>query len=152
MRYFPYLAALAAISAVSGCANQSANPPQSTPATKSAPASGSVSVPPDAAIGSASTLTSTPQFNGKIAALEKSGKDKKALAAVYAERGYARMTDDNAAPRVKYRAALSDFRGALKLDPTNAKAKQNLALIEGIYKSMGRPIPSSEGDKPGASR
>ena len=102
-------------------------------------------------MGSASTLTSTPQLDSKIAALEKSG-DKKALAAVYAERGYERMTDNNAAPRLKYRAALGDFRRALNLDPANAKAKQNVALIEGIYKSMGRPIPGSEGDQSHATR
>ena len=152
MRYSPWIAALAAMSAASGCANQSANPPQSTAITNTAPASGSVSVPPGVAMGSASTLTSTPKLDGRIATLEKSGKDKKALAAVYAERGYARMTDNNAAPRVKYRAALGDFRRALTLDPANAKAKQNVALIEGIYKSMGRPIPNNEGDKPDASR
>lgn len=103
-------------------------------------------------MGSASTLTPTPQLDSKIAALEKSGGGKKALAAVYAERGYARMTDNNAAPRLKYRAALGDFRRALKLDPANAKAKQNVALIEGIYKSMGRPIPGSEGDQSHATR
>lgn len=103
-------------------------------------------------MGSASTLTPTPQLDSKIAALEKSGKDKKALAAVYAERGYERMTDNNAAPRLKYRAALGDFRRALKLDPANTKAKQNVALIEGIYKSMGRPVPGSEGDQSHATR
>ena len=56
--------------------------------------------------------TSTPQLDGKIAA-----------------------------PRLKYRAALGDFRRALMLDPANAKAKENAAFIEGIYKSMGRPVP-----------
>lgn len=151
MRYSPWLAALAVITA-SGCANQSANPPQSTAITNSAPASGSVSLPPGAAMGNASTRTSTPQLAGKIAALEKSGKDKKALAAAYAARGYTCMTDNNAAPRLKYRAALGDFRRALTLDPANAIAKQNVALIEGIYKSMGRPIPNSEGDQSHAAR
>ena len=49
--------------------------------------------------------------------------------------------DQNAPPRVKYPGALKAYREVLKYDKTNAKAKQNIATIEGIYKSMGRPIP-----------
>lgn len=44
-------------------------------------------------------------------------------------------------PRQKYPKSLRNYRLALKLDPKNTKAKENIALIEGIYKQMGRPIP-----------
>lgn len=43
--------------------------------------------------------------------------------------------------KVKYRRALSYYREALKLDPTNREAKNNKDMIEKIYKSMNRPIP-----------
>jgi len=45
------------------------------------------------------------------------------------------------APRAKYPRALSLYREALKLDPANKEAKANKAMIEDIYRSMGRPIP-----------
>lgn len=85
-------------------------------------------------------LKPTPQLDAKIAEAEKKG-DKKALGQALADRGYAKMMDEDAAPRVKYRAALADYRLALKADPNNAKAKENKKTIEDIYKSMGRPVP-----------
>lgn len=85
-------------------------------------------------------LTPTPELDKAIQAAEAKG-DKKTIAAAYASRGYSRMTDDNAGQRIKYRKALEDFRTALKNDPANAKAKQNKAVIEEIYTSMGRPVP-----------
>lgn len=85
-------------------------------------------------------LKPTPVLDAKIAELEKKG-DKKALAQAYADRGYEKMMDESAAPRVKYRAALADFRLALKADPSNQKAKENKQTIEDIYRSMGRPVP-----------
>ena len=93
-------------------------------------------------------LTPTPGLDKAIDAAVAKG-DKKALAAALASRGYARMTDDAAGARVKYRKALDDFREALKNDPTNAKAKDNKALIENIYHSMGRPVPGEPGAPPG---
>ncbi|MGC4047343.1 MAG: hypothetical protein QM758_26380 [Armatimonas sp.] len=88
-------------------------------------------------------LTPTPDLDKKIAEAEK-GKDKKATAAAYAARGVSRMNDDKAGAKVKYRAALEDYRKALSLDPENAEAKSNKEMIESIYKSMGRPIPGEE--------
>ncbi|MBC7806303.1 MAG: hypothetical protein H7145_09140 [Akkermansiaceae bacterium] len=85
-------------------------------------------------------LTPTPELDKAIQAAEAKA-DKKSIAAAYASRGYSRMTDDNAGQRIKYRKALEDFRVALKNDPANAKAKQNMEVIEQIYTSMGRPIP-----------
>ena len=104
---------------------------------------GSVVVPPGISPGMGAALMKTPVLDTKIAELEKKGDAKKVeLAAVYAERGYSRMTDATAAPRVKYPAALKDFRRALQLDPKNADAKQSAAMIEAIYQRMGRPVPT----------
>ena len=66
---------------------------------------------------------------------------KKALADAYLAKADALMADESAPPRIKYPGALRSYREVLKYDPANAKAKQNIATIEGIYKSMGRPIP-----------
>jgi hypothetical protein len=88
-------------------------------------------------------LTPTPEMDKKIAEAEK-GTDKKALAAAYADRGTFRMNDEDAGAKVKYRAALDDYRKALDADPQNEEAKKNKEMIESIYKSMGRPIPGEE--------
>lgn len=45
------------------------------------------------------------------------------------------------APKDKYPKSLRVYRGMLKVDPKNAHAKKQIELIEGIYRSMGRPIP-----------
>lgn len=91
-------------------------------------------------MGSAMALPATPQLDAQIAAAQK-GSDKKKLAVLLANRGTQRMNDPNAAARVKYRAALQDYRAALKADATNLEAKTNAKLIESIYTQMGRPIP-----------
>lgn len=88
-------------------------------------------------------LTKTPDLDKKIADAEKS-KDKAKIAAAYAGRGTFRMNDAAAGAKVKYRAALEDYRKALAADPTNAEAAQNKQEIESIYTSMGRPIPGEE--------
>jgi hypothetical protein len=66
---------------------------------------------------------------------------KKQLAEALYQQGYAIMTDDSIMPRQKYGPALKLYNRALALDPTNQGAKENKALIENIYKQMGRPIP-----------
>jgi tetratricopeptide (TPR) repeat protein len=66
---------------------------------------------------------------------------KKALADANLAKADAFMADENSPPRVKYPTALRAYREVLKYDKDNAKAKQNIATIEGIYKSMGRPVP-----------
>lgn len=97
-------------------------------------------VPPGMSMGSSAALPATPALDKQITALEKGG-DKKKLAGLLANRGTLRMNDANAAPRVKYRAALGDYRRALQFDPSNQEAQANKKLIEGIYTSMGRPLP-----------
>lgn len=44
-------------------------------------------------------------------------------------------------PRDKYPKSLRLYRGIVKVDAKNAHAKKQIDLIEGIYRSMGRPIP-----------
>jgi len=92
-------------------------------------------------MGSSTSLTPTPQLDAKIAQLEKSGGSAKQLSALYALRGDERMMDAKASPQIKYPSALSDYAKAVKLDPANKPAANNKALIESIYRGMGRPIP-----------
>lgn len=51
------------------------------------------------------------------------------------------MYNDKLPPFKKYPAALKTYRRVLEFDKNNQKAKDNIATIEGIYKSMGRPVP-----------
>lgn len=44
----------------------------------------------------------------------------------------------------KYHRALVEYRHALDLDPDNNKVIAEIAQIEDIYRSMGRPIPGEE--------
>ena len=44
----------------------------------------------------------------------------------------------------KYHRALIEYRHALQLDPGNEKAKQEIAQIEDIYRSMRREIPTDD--------
>lgn len=92
-------------------------------------------------MGTAQKLTVTPALDAQIAQLVRGG-DKKALAAALTARGDAKMNDAGASPRLKYRAALADYRRALKLDPKNQGALEAKATIESIYKMMGRAVPA----------
>ncbi len=83
---------------------------------------------------------------GEIGWTRKSRRRKKAATRkswrrCWPNRGTLRMNGGPAAPRVKYRAVLVDYRAALQADPNNAEAKANKKLIENIYTSMGRPVP-----------
>ncbi len=53
----------------------------------------------------------------------------------------ANMFNEKLPPFKKYPAALKGYRRVLEFDKTNQKAKDNITMIEGIYKSMGRPVP-----------
>ncbi|MGO8674082.1 MAG: hypothetical protein ACLQVD_22315 [Capsulimonadaceae bacterium] len=93
-------------------------------------------------VGAAKSLTPQPRLDKEIAQNEKHGGSKKALAELYTERGSARMMDPQASPHLKYPAALSDFRKAVKLDPSNRTAEEAKDMIEAIYRGMGKPIPT----------
>ena len=51
------------------------------------------------------------------------------------------MYESSLPPKEKYPAALKQYRFVATIDPSNAEAKQNISLVEGIYSQMGRPIP-----------
>lgn len=71
----------------------------------------------------------------------QSAELKKALGDAYLAKGDSFMYNDALPPRMKYPTALRAYREVLKYDKENKKAKQGIATIEGIYKSMGRPVP-----------
>jgi cytochrome c-type biogenesis protein CcmH/NrfG len=137
------------------CAGTSSNTNQMTTtnaSTQSATPSPSVSAPPATA---AQTPTSgggeaidTSKYDAEIKRLEKQagmrpGDDasRLALAKAYLARG-------NALTQAKqYRAALGDYRRALRYDPDNEEARQWAAMITGIIQQMGREVPT-EGNEP----
>ena len=151
---FGILALLGAVGLICGCHKTAGNT-----ATQPPTVSTTIPVPPpvgmappmgmaphasghqDMDLGKAASVTPTSDLDAKIAKLENAQGSKKQLSVLYAQRGNARMMDNQASPHVKYIAALHDFRHALQLDPANKQAAKNKMLIESIYKSMGRSIP-----------
>ena len=87
------------------------------------------------------------KYDEAIAQLESASKGKpqpevtKALVDAHLAKADSFMYNDAVPPRVKYPTALRAYREALKLDKSNKKAQQGVDTIEGIYKSMGRPVP-----------
>ena len=102
----------------------------------------------DPAVEQARKKVADKKFDEAIAQLEGAYKAKPAAADVkkaLVEANMAKadffMNDPGTPPRVKYPTALKAYREVLKYEKDNGKAKQNIATIEGIYKSMGRPVP-----------
>ena len=98
----------------------------------------------DPAVEQARKKIAEKKWDEAIAQLEKtkpSPEAKKALVDAHMAKADFYMNDAGTPPRVKYPTALRSYRDVLKHDKDNAKAKQNIATIEGIYKSMGRPVP-----------
>ncbi len=90
----------------------------------------------------------TSKLDAEIESLKKKadGKGSKAadgvaLAKAYADRGNA-LTQAR-----QYRAALGDYRRALKYDPKNEAAEQGGAMIMMIMRQMKREVPP-EGEEP----
>lgn len=88
------------------------------------------------------------KYDEAITALEAAGKSNPKSAEIKATlvdallaKADSVMYDDAAPPRTKYPTALRTYRQVLTVDKDNKKAQSNIATIEGIYKSMGRPIP-----------
>jgi tetratricopeptide (TPR) repeat protein len=71
----------------------------------------------------------------------KSAEVAKALADAYLAKGDSLMNNEQMPPRMKYPGALKAYRQVLQYDKANKKAQAQIATIEGIYKSMGRPVP-----------
>ena len=87
------------------------------------------------------------KYDDAIAQLETANKAKpnaelkKALLDANMAKADAFMADPASPPREKYPTALRAYREVLKYDKSNKKAQENISTIEGIYKSMGRPVP-----------
>jgi tetratricopeptide (TPR) repeat protein len=101
-----------------------------------------------AAAASGGEPVDTSKHDAEIKRLENEAKKKpsdqatrRALATAYTNRGDA-LTGVR-----QYRAALGDYRRALRNDPGNEQARQMAGTITGILKSMGRDIPP-EGEEP----
>lgn len=78
-------------------------------------------------------------MEGELAKTVASG-DKKAASEAATALGNAVMQSGQP-PRTMYKTALGHFRQAVELDPSNAKAKEWIGMIEGIYRQMNRPVP-----------
>ena len=102
----------------------------------------------DPAVTQSQTLLKAHKYDEAIALLAKahtanpkSAEITKALADAHLADADSVMADDSMPPNRKYPGALREYRKVLEFDKTNQKAKANIDQIEGIYKSMGRPIP-----------
>jgi hypothetical protein len=98
----------------------------------------------DPAVEQARKKIAGKKWDEAIAQLEKakpSPEVKKALVEGHMAKADFYMNDQATPPRMKYPTALRSYREVLKYEKDNVKAKQNIATIEGIYKSMGRPVP-----------
>ena len=96
-------------------------------------------------------LVDTKQLDARIreaaAKAKRSGAseaDKRAAAGAYLERGNVYYSAGR--PQL-YKYALADFREVLRYDPSNDEAREKIGEIEGIYRSMGRPIPNVSADQ-----
>ncbi|HEY3744378.1 MAG TPA: hypothetical protein VGL53_31255 [Bryobacteraceae bacterium] len=85
------------------------------------------------------------KYDEAISQLEKADQKQppiiKALTQAHMAKADAFMYNDQVSPHIRYTTALREYRKVLVYDKTNKKAQDNISLIEGIYKSMGRPIP-----------
>ena len=100
------------------------------------------------AVQQARKQISEKKYDDAIAGLEsahkknpKSAEVTKTLAEAWLAKGDALMSDAAMPPRMKYPGALKAYRQVLTYEKDNKKAQSNIAMIEGIYKQMGRPVP-----------
>jgi tetratricopeptide (TPR) repeat protein len=102
----------------------------------------------DPAVEKAKKDLAAKNYDAAVSALEaahkknpKSAEVKTALVDALLAKADSFMYNESLPPRMKYPPALRTYREVLKYDKANKKAQQNIATIEGIYKSMGRPVP-----------
>ena len=100
------------------------------------------------AVDQAKSLMKDKKFEEAVAVLDPAHKAapkdlavKTALVDALLGNGDAYMYNEKLPPFKKYPAALKSYRRVLEFDKSNQRAKDNVAMIEGIYKSMGRPVP-----------
>jgi tetratricopeptide (TPR) repeat protein len=97
----------------------------------------------------ANALVNTAHFAEGIDQLEALAKEspsdvalKQSLVSAHLKYAAFFMYNDTLSPKEKYPSALKQYREVLKIDPTNADAKQNADLIINIYHQMGREVPN----------
>ena len=102
----------------------------------------------DPAVAQAKKLVAEKKYDDAIAVLEKAEKAhpkaadvQKGLGETYLAQADSMMNDASLPPRVKYRGALKAYRKVLQYDKTNKRAQEGVSTIEGVYKSMGMPVP-----------
>ena len=102
----------------------------------------------DPAVDKARKDLAAKKYDDAITALEAAHKKnpkaadvQKTLVDALVAKGDSLMYNEELPPRMKYPAALKAYRQALSYDKNNKKALTNIATIENIYKSMGRPVP-----------
>ena len=100
------------------------------------------------AVDQAKSLMKDKKFEVAVAVRDPANKAapkdlavKAALVDALLGNGDAYMYNEKLPPFKKYPAALKSYRRVLEFDKSNQRAKDNVAMIEGIYKSMGRPVP-----------
>jgi tetratricopeptide (TPR) repeat protein len=100
------------------------------------------------AVDQAKALIKEKKFEEAVAVLDPAAKAapkdaavKNAMVEALMGNADAYMYNDKLPPFRKYPVALKSYRRVLEFDKTNQKAKDNVSMIEGIYKSMGRPVP-----------
>ncbi|MGB7925752.1 MAG: tetratricopeptide repeat protein [Pyrinomonadaceae bacterium] len=127
--------------AVSNASAQTAAASPSPPAPSAPPAQASSTAPGTGEAIDTSKYDQEIKRREKQAELRPGDEARLALAKAYLARG-------NALTQAKqYRAALGDYRRALRYDPDNEEARQWAATITGILQQMGREVPT-EGNEP----
>ncbi|MEO5951125.1 MAG: hypothetical protein ABIQ44_01535 [Chloroflexia bacterium] len=100
------------------------------------------------AVDQAKAFMKEKKFEEAVAVLEPAAKAtpkdvavKTAMVEALMGNADAYMYNEKLPPFKKYPTALKSYRRVLEFDKANQKAKDNVSMIEGIYKSMGRPVP-----------
>jgi hypothetical protein len=152
MRASVLIVALAFTAGCSSSAPENVPSPDQTPARANRPVGGMPAASNSPGAQAPSPHTGEPSKSGptdeQVAALQEAYDKNKSndaakqlLVGALVARADFYMGADEIAPREKYPKALALYRRAVALDPSNTTAQEGISTIEGIYKSMGRPVP-----------
>jgi hypothetical protein len=119
------------------------NAPASTPpATTTAPS------PANSSASGGGEAIDTSRYDEEIKRLEKQAEKRPTDESARLDLARAYLARGNALTGARqYRAALGDYRRALRYDPDNDEAREWAATIVGILQQMGRDVPT-EGNEP----